>query len=140
MIKNERQYRITKKQAQKLKDARVIAMESKDNLPKAVFKSMIAGLGSQIMELEESMDKYEKLSDADSLNLGSAEDIGKILIEARIARGYSQKKLAGLLKLKPQQIQAYEARNYRSASLKRILDIMAKLNIDIEADINLKAR
>lgn len=55
MKQNERQYEVTRKQIQKLKDALVIAMDSKNKLPSTVFKSMVAGLDSQISELEESI-------------------------------------------------------------------------------------
>ena len=42
-------------------------------------------------------------------------DVPRLLIRARIARGLSQKSLAGRLVLKEQQIQRYEASEYASA-------------------------
>jgi HTH-type transcriptional regulator/antitoxin HigA len=58
------------------------------------------------------------------LALDSIEELPKTLIQARFAFGLSQEDLAAKLGLKPQQIQRYEATNYRSASLERINEIV----------------
>jgi ribosome-binding protein aMBF1 (putative translation factor) len=50
----------------------------------------------------------------------SLDELLRAIIEARIAAGLSQKELAERLELKEQQIQRYEATDYRSASLTRL--------------------
>jgi transcriptional regulator with XRE-family HTH domain len=52
------------------------------------------------------------------------------LIRARISAGLSQRELAARLGLKEQQIQRYEATNYETASLRRVLEIAAALNAE----------
>jgi HTH-type transcriptional regulator / antitoxin HigA len=52
-------------------------------------------------------------------------------VKARIARGWSQRRLAAGLGVAEQQVQRYEATGYRSASLARILDVAATLGITI---------
>jgi HTH-type transcriptional regulator/antitoxin HigA len=54
-----------------------------------------------------------------------------LLVKARIARGWTQRRLAEELGVAKQQIQRYEATEYRSASPPRICDIAAALEIDI---------
>ncbi|MGB2865755.1 MAG: helix-turn-helix transcriptional regulator, partial [Sedimentisphaerales bacterium] len=68
----------------------------------------------------------------------SVEDLPQILVKARIARDYTQKKLAENLGIKPQQIQKYEITGYRSASWKRILEVMDALGLEFEAHVPLK--
>ena len=50
-------------------------------------------------------------------------ELPRLLIKARIARGLSQKSLAGRLGLKEQQNQMYEASEYASASLARVRSV-----------------
>jgi ribosome-binding protein aMBF1 (putative translation factor) len=57
------------------------------------------------------------------LDTAPLEAIADDLIKARIAAGMSQASLAKSLRLKPQQIQRYEASKYASASLSRVLEV-----------------
>jgi len=52
-------------------------------------------------------------------------------VRARIARGLSQTDLATQLNIKPQQVQRYEATNYMSASLARLIEVAAALDVKI---------
>ena len=139
MIQNERQYKITKGQIARLEAALEGAQTVEDDTDPRVFRAMIAGIESQIGELTEELSQYERLKETECLRLDSATGLAQILIMARVARGYSQKDLADRLKLTPQQIQRYEATGYRSASLQRVMDVMAALQIDFQADIPLRA-
>ena len=63
-----------------------------------------------------------------------AETLGElpdILIQARIARGLSQRELGDYLGLKEQQVQRYEAERYRSASLDRLVEVSDALGVRI---------
>ena len=59
------------------------------------------------------------------------------MIQARIARGLTQKELAQKLGLKEQQIQRYEASSYAKASLARINQIIDVLDIKIGSKVDL---
>ena len=54
-----------------------------------------------------------------------------LLVKARIARGWTQRRLADALGIAEQQVQRYESSGYRSASLARICDVAAALDIDV---------
>jgi HTH-type transcriptional regulator/antitoxin HigA len=65
------------------------------------------------------------------LKAESLDELPNVLIRARIARGLSQRELADALGLKEQQIQRYEAEQYASAALRRLIDIANALNLSI---------
>src|SRR5437867_2108395 len=119
MIKNERQYRITKAQAEKF-DAAIRNLEAapqdKRVHPK-LQKAQLDALRSQLSDLQKDLEEYEALKSGKRrvIELDSFEDLPRVLIQARIASGMSQEELAKRLGVKPQQIQRYEATDYISA-------------------------
>lgn len=92
---------------------------------------------TEAMELATSIAAYEALINAGSatLELGSLEEFPVALIKARIARGWTQERLAQELDLPKQQIQRYEASGYASASLRRLLDVAEALDLRFVATI-----
>jgi ribosome-binding protein aMBF1 (putative translation factor) len=132
MIRNARQYRITKAQAEKFK----LALEEFDDRPSAhpgvhpkLIKAQREAIVSQLESLEQEIKEYERLrrSRRRQLDLDLIKDLPNTLIRARIAAGLSQRELAERLGLKEQQIQRYEATNYETASLKRVLEVARAL-------------
>ena len=99
MIKNDRQYRITKAQAarfsQTLNSLRQGSGAAKEVHP-LIAKAQEDALSSQLADLESEMREYESLKagefQLDELNVFS--DLPTVLIKARIAQGLSQKDLA----------------------------------------------
>jgi len=71
-----------------------------------------------------------KLLEVDDLG-----DLPQALIRARIAARLSQRELAARLDLKEQQIQRYEATDYSSASLARILEVVEALGLKLRQDV-----
>lgn len=138
MIQNQRQYKVTGGQIAKLQGALAASRRAKGRMHPRVYEAMIAGIEGEIEKLRAQLREFEELQQARVLRLGSAEELGRILIKGRVARGYTQKDLADAVKLKPQQIQKYEATEYRSASLKRVLEVMRALEVDIDTEIHLK--
>ena len=139
MIRNEQQKSVTKAQIATLAEALEAAVREKDDMDPRLYEAMVAGIRSQIDDLEHEVEDYEKLKTATALSMNSWQDIARLLIQGRIARGLTQKELAEKLNLKPQQIQKYEATEYEGASLKRVLEVFAALELDIEADVPLRA-
>ena len=138
MIQNKRQYNVTKKQIETLSEGLEAAVQEKTDMDPRLYKAMVAGIRSQIDDLEQEVREFEELQNASLLHIKSSEDFARVLIQGRVARGLTQNELAKKLNLKPQQIQKYEATRYQGASLKRILDILVALDLDFEADIPLK--
>ena len=138
MIKNERQYKITKAQAARFSDALDgLRQRPKDesSLHPLIAKAQEEALSSQLADLESELSEYESLKAGqfqwDSLKLVA--DLPSILIKARIARGLSQKELAARIGLKEQQIQRYEATDYASANLARIKEVASAFGVEFNS-------
>ncbi len=133
MIKNERQYRITKAQAarftQTLDRFERRSGNAADVHPR-IAKAQEEAVRSQLADLNGELREYESLKaegfQLDELNLVT--ELAAALIKARIRLGLSQKQLAARIGLKEQQIQRYEATDYESASLARIKEIVSALD------------
>lgn len=91
----------------------------------------------EAIELASSIAGYEALRRARgiSVELGSLRELPGALIKARIARGWTQEQLAQELDMPKQQIQRYEATDYISASLRRILEVAEALDIHFSATV-----
>jgi len=139
MIENERQYRITKAQLARLKEALERSRTKAAGFDRRLHQAMIDGLESQIAELEEELATYEnlKVGAVTTVELRSLADLPELLIKARLARGYTQAELAKRLGLKPQQIQRYEATHYRSVSFERLVEIAQALDLDLHETVQL---
>lgn len=132
MIKNERQYRITKAQAAKLGAALESFSAQSANDGKAhprLIKAQADALRSQLESLRGELREYEevKAGEVPPPDLSYITVVSKDLIRARIAAGLSQKDLAERLGMPEQQIQRYEAVEYESVSLARIIEIAKAL-------------
>ena len=135
MIKNERQYRITKAMAARFQN-NLTGLKQKpdadDGVHPLIAKAQEEALTSQLADLENELVEYESLKAGkfrlDSLKIVA--DLPSVLIKARIAQGLSQKELAERIGLKEQQIQRYEATDYASANLARIQEVASAFNVD----------
>ena len=141
MIKNEKQYRITKAQVRRFQDALVelAGRERPSNITPRLWKAQHQAAQNQMEELREQVETYEQLHVGGSKEvvLGAVEDLPKALIRARIAAGMTQEGLARRLGVKPQQVQRYEATDYESASFARILKVVEALGLRMPKAIRL---
>ncbi len=129
MIKNERQYRITKAQADGLSRTLESLGQRAEGVHPLIAKAQEDALRSQIEDLQGELRDYESLLSGgfEPDDLQAVAHLPTMLIRARIAQGLSQKDLAERLGLKEQQIQRYEATDYASASLTRIREVAGAL-------------
>lgn len=136
MIKNERQYRITKSQAEKFQSAldRLKADTSKDALLAQLERD---ALQSQLDELLDQLRQYDELRSGRQsvIEVSSFDELPNALVKARIASGLSQKDLADRLAMKEQQVQRYEATNYGSASMSRLQEVVNALGLAIRKEV-----
>lgn len=132
MITNERQYEQTRKQLTMLESllASTQAGEAGDDGFRDV---QAAGLASQIQDLRDELTEYEQLRDGRTtvFEATSLAGLANALIKARIARGWTQRRLAEALGVAEQQIQRYESTAYRTASLARLCDIAEALGVTV---------
>lgn len=142
MIKNERQYLITKKQADAFRTALATARAAPaaataNDRQKRAWE--ISGLEAQLSDLDTELRLYEDLQHADGtrvLRVG-LQHLAGLLIQGRIARGWTQRQLAERLGLQMQKIQQYEKTDYAGASLTRLLEVCQALGLrgTIEAQL-----
>jgi ribosome-binding protein aMBF1 (putative translation factor) len=141
VIKNARQYRITKAQAEKF--ARALSEAPKRTRRNAILERLETdALRSQYDELRQELAEYDALQSGRRrvISVKSFDELPAALVKARIAAGLSQRELAQRLGLKEQQIQRYEATDYRSASLSRLQKVVKALGIQVHEEIFLPAR
>lgn len=139
MILNQRQYRVTTAQIERLQSSLELSKQKKGEMDDRIFNSMVAGLSSQISELKSQIKEYEKIQNAKALDY-SLENLPDILIKARVALGWTQKELAKKVNVDPQQIQRYEKTNYSSVSLERAIEILQAMGINLKGKIALKSK
>jgi len=136
MITNERQFRISKAQLEKLRSSAAafnIHEAAKRSSSSVLAHAELAALQSQIDELAEQVSDYEALQSGavSILKAQGLSELPKILIKSRIARRLSQRDLAEMLGLKEQQIQRYESEEYATANLRRLAEVAEALNLNI---------
>jgi transcriptional regulator with XRE-family HTH domain len=138
VIRNERQYRVT--QAERDKLASELRRSPSADAPDWVVRASREALASQVIQMDEA------LADYDALRLGTVSPIAEVrnlselpraLIRARIAGNLTQRELAERLSLREQQIQRYEATDYAGASIARLSDVMAALDVSFAGELTL---
>jgi ribosome-binding protein aMBF1 (putative translation factor) len=141
MIKNEKQYRITKAQVRRFQDAigELDGQSRPTNIGARLWEAQRDAALSQLHELRTEVEAYERLDAGRSkaVVLEAVEDLPKALIRARIASGMTQEGLARRLGIKPQQVQRYEATDYESASFARILKVVKALGLTMPRAVRL---
>ena len=95
MIKNERQYRITRARAERFSEAlRELEGETADEvgLHRLLLKARRDAVRSRLVDLEDELGDYERLRSGEFEfgRLDSVADVPMLLIRARIARGLSR--------------------------------------------------
>lgn len=139
MIKNERQYRITRAQVEKFEHAVAELVSAPDtaSVHPALKKAQIDALRSQLGDLKAELGEYQALRSGkrQTLTLESFDDLPRALVQGRIAAGLSQQELAARLGIKEQQVQRYEASDYQSTSLARVAEVFRALGLRIQKDV-----
>src|SRR5260221_13792949 len=144
MITNERQYKIAKSELSKINEAITgfdFDKEAASSGDQIFAQAQLNALESERDILFENIREYEnlRLGAFDILEAKSLKELPTLLVKARIAKGLSQKDLAEKLGLKEQQIQRYEAEQYSSASLRRLIEVSDVLGLRISETARLEA-
>lgn len=136
MIKNQRQYRITKARAREFAEAIGMRGEDADVHP-LIAQARQDAAQSQYEDLTTQLQAYEALTEGRTpvLELDSLHEFPQALIKARISSGLSQSDLADRLGLKPQQVQRYEATDYAAANLERIQGVADALGVSVREEV-----
>lgn len=137
MIKNEKQYGVTKNNLKKFEDAIKVISNSSNSVNPLLIKLQIDSIQSQIDIFEKELKMYEGLKQGLITNVSRTfDDLSFGIIESRIAKGFNQKQFADLLKTSEQQVQKYESENYSNISLKRLQEIVSVLDVVVDVKFN----
>ncbi len=141
MIKNERQYKITRAKADELRVA--LAELEHATLPEGLAPEMrdlqAEALAGSLIDLETELADYDSLHDATLIEATGIGEFPTALIRARIARGLTQRELADRIGLAEQAIQRYEAGDYAGVSFARLVEIADALEVTVHYDVRLAA-
>lgn len=131
MITNHRQYLNTRAQVERFRQA-LAAPDPEGTHPKAA-RAMREAARSQLADLQAELAEYDALRQGRVVRLeaDSIVGIGMALIKARIARNLTQKELAEQLSLAEQQIQRYEATQYRGVAAERLQQVADVLRLRV---------
>lgn len=124
MIRNEREYKITKSQARRFTEALAEFDANPPQNDAILVKAQRDSLLAQLEDLTDEIKDYQALKGSQQpLGLNELENLPTRLIQTRIAVGLSQKSLAAALGVSPQQVQKDEASTYQNASYAKLLQV-----------------
>lgn len=140
MITNEKEFRSTRAALAGFEEAlsKFNMLEViKGGIDPMIARAQYASFERQIGELKAQIASYESLRDGKTKKLVAQDvvEIGRVLVEARVSKGLTQRELANLAGLQEQQIQRYEKEFYGSANLRRLGHIAASIGLDFSAKI-----
>lgn len=132
MIKNEKQYKITKKKLLSIYDEIKRIHDTREHLP-AKERLILVSLMVMQEQLEAEIATYDilKIKTSTLLEERSIDDLPNLLIEFKIHSGMTQKEFSERIGMKEQQLQRYEAENFKSISFKNLLKIINAIGLKI---------
>lgn len=138
MIRNDRQYRIVRSRLDRLQRLEAdLTAKADEGYDPIVADLELRAVRGEISQMSQELADYEALKEGRG-EIGvpqTVADLPWILIRARIAAGMTQADLAERLGLKSQQIQRYEATDYESASLSRLIEIADALGVQLTPEV-----
>jgi HTH-type transcriptional regulator / antitoxin HipB len=139
MIKNERQYKITRSRADELRNT--LGELQRTPLPEGLQPEMrelqLEALRGTLGVLEAELAEHDTLRDATLIEATGIEQLPTSLIQARIACNLTQRQLAERIGVQEQAIQRYEAADYFGASFARLAEIANALKLSVDYVIRL---
>ncbi|MDY6784962.1 MAG: helix-turn-helix domain-containing protein [Cyanobacteriota bacterium] len=138
MIKNEREYQVTKSWADQFARSLVAVRQNEEKKREDPdgWQLLQESYKSQLRNLQDEIAEYEALISHDPhqsvlLELNDINQLSTLLIKARIAFKLTQKELADLCDRTEEQVKAYEKNNYKNASFLDVLAVMDALGIQL---------
>lgn len=133
MITNERQYHAKKATVRMFEQALEHVDDPGPDWGPRLREAMRRGIASDLARFQAELQEYEdfRAGKVRVLTIERLEDLPDVLIRARIASGLTQRELAEELDIKEQQVQRYEATRYKSASMRRLVEVAQALEIEV---------
>ncbi|WP_300586885.1 helix-turn-helix domain-containing protein [Marivita sp.] len=141
MIKNHLQYKVSTSQLKKFEEALAEATNrgcAPVGTHPVMWQAQIDALESQMRTLHREISEYDRLvsGNLESIEVETLDELPIGLIKARIAKGLTQKDLAELAGVKPQQIQRWEEEDYYKAKFEQLIKIANALNVTVSERIS----
>jgi HTH-type transcriptional regulator/antitoxin HigA len=141
VITNDVQYRNTKTWLARF-EATILELEAATPARRSrLQQAKIDAARAQADDLRGELAAFEALRSGAvrTFEAASLRGLADALVKARIARGWTQRRLADELGVAEQQVQRYEATGYAAASLARLADIADALGVTITETVTLGA-
>jgi HTH-type transcriptional regulator/antitoxin HigA len=140
MITDDVQYRVTKRHLRDFEEALANLEAAPATTSAKLRKLEIDAVQAKIDDFRAEIAEYERLlsGEVSTFEAPTLAGLATPLVKARIARGRTRRRLAEELGVAEQQIQRYEATEYRSASLALVRDVAAALGVDIAETAHLR--
>jgi DNA-binding Xre family transcriptional regulator len=132
MIKNEKQYKISKKLLSEI-NVNIAELKKDTTQHPLKIKLLLASALNMQQEVEQDILLYETLKSNKSTVLKERLfiDLPSILTEYKIKSGLTQKEFAEQLGIKEQQLQRYEADNFKSVTFKNFHRFLEAIGLEI---------
>lgn len=134
MILNERQYRIAKAaEARLARQVDQVESERTDDLNARQRELLIRAAKEQLTDIRREIEEFDALRKGaiPITPIRSIDELPLALIRSRIARGWTQARLAAELEVAEQQVQRDEANGYRGASVDKVSKVADVLGVRI---------
>ena|ERR1700754_2024042 len=132
MIKNEKQYSISKRRIVEANEAidRINNDPKKTDLRKIVLTTSLEMFRNDIIK---EIAAYEKLKKDKKVFLKARQiaELPSLFTEYKIKAGLTQKEFAKKLRMKEQQLQRYEASSFKSVTFKNLVKYFDLLSLEI---------
>jgi HTH-type transcriptional regulator/antitoxin HigA len=132
MIKNEKQYKVSKKTLNGVieKINKIKAGPQQTTKQKILLESV----EDFKADIQKEIREYEKLKTSKStiLKERSIRDLPSMIIEYKIANHLTHKEFAKLLELKEQQLQRYEAESFKTVSFQNLIKFLNRIQLDLK--------
>lgn len=108
-----------------------------EGLPKEAIEGIRRSLSTEKRELSKKLEAYRNAQngDVELMQRQVGDDLGDLLILARLAQKWTQKDLARKLGLQEQAIQRWESERYRSINLASYMKVARALSLDLSANL-----
>ena len=132
MIKNEKQYKITKKKLDGI-NQKITIMHAEGDQLSIKSQLILASLTDMSDDMNNEIAEYEllKKDKAKILKARSLSELPSLITEYKIALGLTQKEFSQKIGMKEQQLQRYEAENFQGISFKNLLKILQAIGLNI---------
>jgi ribosome-binding protein aMBF1 (putative translation factor) len=143
VIKNDRQYAITKREAGKFQEAVAAVLEKAatetDGQEREWLRIHEAALKSQLGTLERELAEYDALRSGEPVvvHLETIDHLPQAFVKARIAAGLSQADLAARLGITEEELQRHESHDYQTVSVGDLMHVAGILGIEISGNLRL---